>query len=1692
MHKTFLVMWIIFLPCLGYGQTDPVTLGETVTLKKGVQQTLVTVKQLGRYEFSAKSPTGSSLQIVSRRRGPGVQDGVIGKQDGVLRVLLQAGDYRLISRFPNQSKQAVELSVRGYTELNRHPRQLIDYKVIAATLENYQQISYWIDIKKRRTITVDAAGRSLADLRLWKNGNWLVNDKPNQVTIEPRAQQPLNNLRLEMDLTPGLYRLTAYGGPAVDWGSQDGSRPFYIRMGIPRLPQSGKRRMVTSAFGIDRWQVPRSANYFQLSLPQAGAADLWIKQMTDSGMLGMGGRHGAITKKSRVPAVDMKFSSGEGDAYYVVTVKRQAGQPYTLQHFMSKSFYAFSKSGRYWISSIHAGNADDQVDANSIILSYNVKGNRHPVFVDKKIITLGATAVWQRRFNLLSPVELFVEVSKAGEYQTRVDHGKAAFKFEPYFIKRPRNYRSPDFRDSGSMWQLNAGMYRLTMRPKRDGKGASRVSITPKNVPAGDADTTVLAENHYRVDLDKSRQYVFYPNRRREKSGLVLRPWPVDISRALPVTLSPGQHLDMQVVVPGHGRVEALDLDGRAVPLSVNGKTDSGHTVNKGRHTIVLSNPSDQSQSLSLRFVDQKLLSPLPAFDTQQLARLPALPVLSETKPLFLDMARNETQTFRVDVAKAGMYRVESSGLLHTQGRIRTRTSLRLNKDDQLGVARNFLIQAYLIPGQYQVQVSTLGKTQGRLGVHLNRTPMVEGGRLPMGIPARKKLRAAEGALFQFSIQDAGRYRLQTFGLNKQWRMRFEDNDGWPVTQPGGVADFSTELGAGEYRVMVLPQAVASQLIAKIDKLNKPPSFSGHGPHHLPLDQTVEHIWHEPQEDQPRSADRWHIVWPAEADATVNMDGDMLLQIVDGLGNTVVEEFRKQWRGPLKKGEYDIVTRSRRPNNLLPYRISVSPSQLMVGQRMQVDVPGHVDIAIGEKHMVEIHSLGKLDVSAKLFDNRGKLLLQQDDTENDWNFNLASELEPGRYRLQINTVGEQGTLSVALFTPKEQPEKPVTLPATWVIKNNRLHSYPIQPPAGSNFMMVSGRSLDETAMRLEIKQHGHWQVAGSVSGRRPVLAVPLHAGVQAYRLGVWSKERRQNPIHVKAAAFVANAQTEHGSGRYSPQKLVLDDRRWGITRLTLLSPGVFLGKQSAGGMLYSTGEDQVLAPVAGLRHTITGQQVWMLREDLASVDFQRVTLRGHDAFQITVPAKLKSHLDINAARTPLLVRAHTRFGVAGLAPTDVDEPGTWMDHLDGTTVLYLPPEQTRKQILLWNAQAGQEQPLIADVRALPLTRRKGNPIKSGRQTIPIQQRQVVSLGGQHLWQLLVLDLPPLTAVQWYQNNEVKGIFWAGEQSRYVSIPSAIDRVDIIHAGVSAVSVALTAFPKSRYDAFSPETVWKSHAAVSGTLLLPIHGLSQSHIQWRGAITDVMVIGNEGSISASPMPVDAGRGRLKVVTQPGWMAMWQQGDQPSPWPSQQTRIVAFPSQWSLDSKIEEFVIKRDQSAMIHMRADAPVLLRLQRPDQPAEVVAYQNGGTLSWYAPKGRSVIQVQSANRGKLNANLDFTLSGIHALQEGLGEPHTLAPGDSMLFSFKLQTTTQIGVGVRAEKDLLACALLNSQGKELGQGVVQMHELNAGTYLLRVESSPKNPGIRFQPALVGSTPPQKGPPEDVIKQYLQQSDSAQP
>ncbi|HEY4164181.1 MAG TPA: lysozyme inhibitor LprI family protein, partial [Dongiaceae bacterium] len=542
----------------------------------GEQDTILSIAQFGRYSVSVKSAQGVALQLVDRMTGPSEAQGEPGSADGRIDAFLDRGHYKILLHASEKGSGQAALSVHPFAELNGPdiPR-LPEIKRIDAALDDYQQRSYWLEITQRRLVAIEVAGRNLADLRLWRDGNWLVDAAPIEAEIEPEAGKPLAVRRIVTTLEPGLYLLSAYGGPGETWAKTSDAHPLHLRMGIPIIADAGRQTFMASPFGIDRYLVPASANFFRLELPEAEAAEISVGDYKEETPFDLGDRS-AISKKTLPPVAEISDAS-EDQGYKLVTVTREAGKPYILQHFQSVREYDFKGSGDYWLSTLHSGFGEDNVDATGVLTKAGIEYPER--VIESNAPELATGAVWSRRFNLLEPVTVYFNVTEAGSYVVAGSGATAEYRFEP-MIHLGIDYKAPEFQLSGYAWKLEPGYYILTGRPKNGGKGILTLRVADANAAPGAAPGTTpgggdqakeTSVTFPKLQLDSDFRYALYLNDQPGvKAGAVLRRLPIDLQQGLPVTLKAGQSLDIPVTAPGGGIVTAIAEDAKPMAFTID------------------------------------------------------------------------------------------------------------------------------------------------------------------------------------------------------------------------------------------------------------------------------------------------------------------------------------------------------------------------------------------------------------------------------------------------------------------------------------------------------------------------------------------------------------------------------------------------------------------------------------------------------------------------------------------------------------------------------------------------------------------------------------------------------------------------------------------------------------------------------------------------------------------------------------------------------------------------------------------------------------------------------------------------------------------------------------------------------------------------------------------------------------------
>ena len=1024
-------LWLVFvgmtLSISVFGQTEGELphLEQTEFAAHGKHETLLHIAAPGRYSLQAKSDQGTEIEIVDRMAGPFAAAGSAGEQDGRLDLLLDKGIYKIRLRSHEEGVGTLTLAVHPFVVIGSSDKLLSPdaYQIKSGSLEDLQQQSFWLHLKKRQILRLEAIGRNLKDCRLWRDGVWLEDIKPNFSTYEPVSGQPMGYAEFYHDLNPGIYRLTFYGGAALAWADDSGEHPFSLRMGYRQLGSSGKQIITLSPFGREAYVAPAATDFFQISRADKKETTLSVKRWQDKASRHGGRAQASITKESRSPWAVVQTPEKMGKKW--VSVQGNPGDRVVLTYFLDDREFSI-KSGDYWISSLHSAEGQDAIDVTGIISHPKQKTP-----VDSQVLPVGlSTPLVTGKFNLLGDTSLFLKLEDAGTYVIEEDKAsgvRGRYRIEPFMVRPPRNYRSPPFQSPGRALELTQGFYKLTIRPD-ESKGVLSFVLRQKDGAVGDFQTSPPAARKQSLLLpnvilpQRRESYTLRRNRRHNvATGIIIRSLPMDLSEPLPITLNPGQSVPVFTRIR-QGATLVVERD-KETPFLLTTDTTKWPAVAvdsillTGLYQFNLKNSGAETTLFTLKTIPAKPPSEL-TFEAlkNQLKQPKPFPHLTEQEPLYVDFKREQKQHFTLIVEEPSLYRLETSGRLATQLTVRTALITQLFTAKQNGIGRNALVQQYLRPGVYQITVQTQGQSRGRAGIHLRRTPLNLQGELTVGSVKKAHLKPDAALRYTLTIDEPGQYRLRTLGLgSKIFAHRLEDKEEWPLTVPGGWRTTSQRFEPGVYYYYSLPRPVASKRITTLMRRAKKQERVGKGPHPIAFNETVKMIWRE-EEDRPPDIFTTEITAPV--DVTIHLSGGMegVIYLRGEAGEGRIITGGSAWKDTLQLGQYEIAVKSVKEDNLLPYTLRMETSQLIPGLRQAVELPANLTVRLGKPGIVDLFSFGKTDVKTSLWDETGtRLLGQNDDMPNDWNFRISQRLASGRYLLKLIPVGRNyGTVEIAM------------------------------------------------------------------------------------------------------------------------------------------------------------------------------------------------------------------------------------------------------------------------------------------------------------------------------------------------------------------------------------------------------------------------------------------------------------------------------------------------------------------------------------------------------------------------------------------------------------------------------------------------------------------------------------------------------
>ncbi len=1646
--------------------------------------TLLHVTTAGRFAITVKSASGTALDLVDMITGPTPRAGAPGARDGRLDLLLDVGTYKLRTHPAANATGTAHLHVApfrpaGDTEAVPHDAER------DATLADLQQRSFWLKVAGNQPIRLEAAGRALADVRLWRNGRDLMAVTPEQSQIEPAHGHPLRDFLLTDRLPPGVYLVTAYGGPPIPWADGDTDTPFHLRTGASQALRPGWVGSHVGPFGTEVFAA-------------AGSDDLVRLSMQGPASLTVDGAEDGIDRKARVPQAELRTAPSKQD--HTVVVAAPEGEAFQLRSQELGQATALYQEGDWWVTASSAGFGGDDLPATFILARREHAGFLH--VVGSNAPEIGPDAGWRQRFTLRGRVDVLFHNTAGGKIALTL----AGVPIAPPVLTALDTITDVPPAGPPEVWDVPEGWYKLSVRPQRRAEGVADMTIgrpgaAVKLGPPGPASPSLTFGVQH---LAWQEQLELFGNAAPDaRFGLTWEATPLD-SAARPVRI--GQRAGQATDIPlraGQGTLTALELGTGPVPVSYDPVEGLAHLP-----------ASDHPREVSLFWhaPEEAAETPAPEPESEQ-------PVLHDRIARYFDFAEDTARSFSLDVAQGGLFRVETLGRLHTSGAIGSHFVPELQTAEANGIGQNMLLQGWLRAGTYHVDV-TAKQSFGHAGVVARPAPLATTQPLQPGRVARATLTAGSGLLVPIEIKDAGPYRLDLLGLDRVFEARLEDAGGWPLAVSAPLQTTTQDLTAGRYRLLVMPQATDARAVIRLTPVPPPPQLAGHGPHTLPFGTPQDYTWREPAgRGDPRAPDDWRFTLAAQADVTLSVsDGmDAVLLGADGrqaahiVGGT-------PFQGVLQPGAWRLEARSQGRNDRLDYQISLQAGQLQPGIPTSVNLPGQVRFNLAEPRVASLTSFGGVPVRAVLRDPDGRVLGRYGARADDWNVAISTLLQPGAYTLDLDSAvppGERPTprnrndaagppdpdaaasgdadgsdapdqdaaqsradsgdapdqqedrdagpaggaaTTVTLSIPDEAPAETLG-DAPLLLAGGLVHHLGLQQPAAGQLVVAGAAAAAPLALSLERQDaNGAWRSLASGQGRAPVVAVPADAQPGQWRLSVWAVDGGNEAI--RAAARLASLPAAPGAPRLGAFALPGIADSLAVAHVAAASPALLSLAGEPGIRVADWPGHAAHVPEGGL---VAPQSAdfWLVASQKAKITL--TPLPASSPVALTLAQGELAGLPRQAgALTAWVAEAQGQPGFAPGPASAVSEDGAVAVVTGGTASLRVADDADRLRVTARPVALQQAQ----------------SATLHGSLDATLPAASATELALDPALHVLRLALPPGTAAiaGWPDRDAIA--VWAGRAPVSRTLEGRWPRLLLVNTNQAPAAVSVAQDALAAADTLGPDRVFRRFFGAAGSLELPVSATAGQSLVVAGDARGVFTA-QDGRVQRGTRLKLAGPGRLTLEHRAGLSAVWLEGPGAMPWPRPAPTRLAMPGTVALSGAAMRLSVLQPEPALLRVRTDAPVLLGVAG-ETPS---LFPAGAVFSRYVPAGETDLLVAAAQDGPLSGRLDASAAPVHPAHEGLGAPVAAAPGDSVLFGFTLAVPKRIGIGVQAQPDRVSLTLLDAGGHEVAKGAAMLRDLQAGSYILQASVPSDGPATLIRPAIVGLAPRPDAPPPDVVQYY---------
>lgn len=1647
---------------------------------KTVHRMTFTIRESRRISVTVSSRTGAKITLVDRMTGVLSTSGIVKETDGRIDIDLDKGEYQL--KVENLIDDSPTVKVLGFYDINNKNEQ--DFflnssqgEYLSLSLKDGEQRSFWIKADKDNPVIFEALGRNLDHLSVWKDGKWKVETVYNVIKREVEKGKPLNFIEYNNILPEGFYLFKISGGQENSWSQGgDGFNPLYVRTD-PESFHSGELRTVKiSPFGSDALFF-NGANLFIAS--PGKKSTIYLKTSDYSN----GRSRYNITKSKKLSydsyddlcILEDRYRSGKGN----IIIEGEPGTVVKLGTFISGNYDSLQLNEeegtkRYWFNGFIPTGGADSVDLIPILHDSGKK------LIRSGFITLNQDKPLVRLYNLNKRVKYFIHVEKTGSYVVE-ELGDLTNAIALYSFKNFRDYNEGGQEDQfepGETIRLKEGYYIFTVDPIKHGihnfvlfskpfsaltekalvKAAEKLNRKNSGSKLSSFNWPDVTLRHVSsINGVRGSNFNLEFNTDNNKV-LDIRELPIDISKDfIPLVLSPGESVKLEIEVGLDSEIYVYGDNYKVTDIS--GKVVSDLTP--GIQKLNLTNIGNGRELYSVGTRSLKIPDNIKAPDNNSISDI--LPELIPGIPVFNNFSRDQTISYLLTVQKSALYRLETTGRLRTMVKIRTPNITSLYSGSENGIGRNGLINTFLKPGEYLIEVTTLGESKGRGGIVLKENRLIFGNELGAGDSHRAVVDKGSALRFPISILDKGKYEFSTLLFNSSSKLRLEDTNGWPIyISSSGISRFTEELEPGDYIYYSLPGNSKSRRVTSINKI------TGISEGIMPLNGSITGLW---MENSDRMPDIYSFSFSTSHSGYVYIPTGFEAWISDYQDNIVVKSVGELISFDLEQGSYSLNIRTVEVDNKKDYEVRVSTTELAEDNIKSVSLPGTYKVSIGSDSVVDIWSFGSSEIEAYLY--RGDELLEyNNDAPGDWNFFISKKLEKGIYRLVLKG-SNRGISKILIRERKNTTPRKIVLPfAEDALIGSDVLTYDLQLKKSINPLNISVKSEKDVFIYL---YKGGEKIASGVNS----LAIPV--GGEGYSVQIIQRGNRPVMVHV-SVDIPDSTHLDFGfSGTVTTKAVILKNS----DRLNYYIEG--------DNILYSSGADRVMTPLSDLSITTKDGLGYIMSntDSIGDITLTALELKPDNGETVTLYMDQVGFTLNNPENSITLVQGISPGTTLGMALNSrgFNWDQAWVS--DSKSLFAVIPGGEFKGFLWNGGDSRTKAGLISKVFPVSeeLTITSNNTFSMDKGTAKLFN---IDSGG-----FTVVASRGIVASLWNKSkNQLIKTYYGNLDDSIFIIPSGAYSLGVVNPENNG---GLINFQKDGGSGIehiiNEKSEYENYFTDPGMEIFQVGvGNKNDNIHIAGNTETVRVYDNNGSYSDMSgldfiTTLNISSGRIEIIHKGGLLKVWSGGVDTRDYDfctngNKLSRKAINPGVNILKRNFHSWELDIKNPVFISLKTISGGITSILKDGKLLEFVTgmYPRGRSLNYYLKEGSYQIVSRAISGGSQSGELYLSETEPVVLKEGgLDRELFIKKGESHIYTFSVVKAGKVGIGIKTNKDYLKTSIYDSGFNLIKSGSLSFIDLEKGVYFMVVESDMDT--VRYQPVVYGLNGSVQEIPQDVIERY---------